>query len=332
MKSGATILAVNFIRWKQQGWMPSRDLILALTGDEEVYGDEDGVDWLLKHHRELIDAEYSLNADCCDFLTRKGTPYSIAVSAGEKKEVTLQLVAHNRGGHSSQPREDNAIYELNAAVDRVAKLQFPTVLNDVTRAQFTAMSMLEKGEIAADMKAVTGNAPDPGAVDRLSKNPFYNALLRTTCVATMLEAGHGVSALPQRAEATLSCRILPGQTSAWLLERLREAIADDGIEISWQFNEPSDPPASTLRPDLFAAVRKAVDGMSPGVTVQAGMTTSATDSRFLRAANIPSYGVSGVFIEEGDNRAHGKDERIRISDFYAGLDFYDRFMRMLVGR
>ena len=253
MKSGATILAVNFIRWKQQGWMPSRDLILALTEDEEVYGDEDGVDWLLKHHRELIDAEYSLNADCCDFLTRKGTPYNIAVSAGEKKEVTLQLVAHNRGGHSSQPREDNAIYELNAAVDRVAKLKFPTVLNDVTRAQFTAMSMLEKGEIAADMKAVTGNAPNPGAVDRLSKNPFYNALLRTTCVATMLKAGHGVSALPQRAEATLSCRILPGQTSAWLLERLREAIADDGIEISWQFNEPSDPPASALRPDLFAA-------------------------------------------------------------------------------
>jgi acetylornithine deacetylase/succinyl-diaminopimelate desuccinylase-like protein len=181
MKSGATILAVNFIRWKQQGWVPSRDLILALTADEEVYGDEDGVDWLLKHHRELIDAEYSLNTDCGDFLTKKGMPYNIAVSAGEKKEVILQLVAHNRGGHSSQPREDNAIYELNAALDRIAKLKFPTTLIEVTRAQFAAMSMSETGEMAADMKAVTLNVPDPSAVDRLSQTPFWHRSSSLSC-------------------------------------------------------------------------------------------------------------------------------------------------------
>jgi acetylornithine deacetylase/succinyl-diaminopimelate desuccinylase-like protein len=332
MKGADTIAAVNFIRWKQQGWIPSRDLILALTADEEIYGDEDGIDWLLKHRRELIDAEYSLNADCCDLLTRNGKPYSFSLSAGEKKEVILQLVTRNRGGHGSRPREDNAIYELNAALDHVAKLKFPVVLNDVTRAQFTAMSMLETGEMAADMQAVARKLPDPAAVDRLSKDPFYNALLRTTCVATMLKAGHGPSALPQRAEATLNCRILPGQTSAWLLNTLRAAIGDDGVAISWQFNEPADPPASALRPDLFSAVKKAVDGMSPGVTVSPGMTTSMTDSRFLRAANIPSYGVSGIFIEEGDNRAHGKDERIRISDFYADIEFYDRFIEALIGR
>jgi acetylornithine deacetylase/succinyl-diaminopimelate desuccinylase-like protein len=177
---------------------------------------------LLKHRRELIDAEYSLNADCCDLLTRNGKPYSFSLSAGEKKEVILQLVTRNRGGHGSRPREDNSIY---------------------------------------DMQAVARNPPDPTAVDRLSKDPFYNALLRTTCVATMLKAGHGPSALPQRAEATLNCRILPGQTSAWLLNTLREAIGDDGVAISWQFNEPSDPPASALRPDLFSAVKKAVDSM-----------------------------------------------------------------------
>jgi acetylornithine deacetylase/succinyl-diaminopimelate desuccinylase-like protein len=331
MKGADTIAAVNFIRWKQQGWIPSRDLILALTADEELYGDEDGVDWLLKHRKELIDAEYSINPDAGDFLTRNGKPYSVALAAGEKKEVILQLVTRNRGGHGSRPREDNAIYELNAAVDGVAKLKFPVMLNDVTRAQFTAMSMLEAGQVTADMKAVARNPPDATAVDRLSKDPFYNALLRTTCVATMLKAGHGPSALPQRAEATLNCRILPGQTSAWLMNTLREAIADDGVAISWQFNEPSDPPASALRPDLFSAVRKAVDSMWPGVTVLPGMMTGMTDSRFLRAADIPSYGVTGLFIEEGDNRFHGKDERIRVSDFYAGLEFYDRFIKALVG-
>jgi len=330
MKGAATIAAVNFIRWKQQDWVPSRDLILALTGDEELYGDEDGIDWLLKHHRELIDAEYSLNLDAGDFLTRNGKPYTIALSAGEKKEVILQLITRNRGGHGSRPRADNAIYELNAAVDRVANLKFPAVLDEVTRAQFIAMSKLESGQVAADMQAAARNPPDPAAIDRLSKDPFYNALLQTTCVATMLKAGPGPSALPQRAEATINCRIVPKQTSAWLMDALREAIADDGVAIDWQFNEPSDPPASPLRPDVFSAAKKAVDTMSPGVIVLPGMMTGMTDSRFLRAASIPSYGVTGLFIEEGDNRAHGKDERIRISDFYAGIEFYDRFMKALV--
>ncbi len=332
MKGAATIAAVNFIRWKQQGWVPSRDLILALTADEELYGDEDGIDWLLKHRRELIDAEYSLNADAGDFVTRNGRPYSVALSASEKKEVILQLVTHNRGGHGSQPRADNAIYELNAAVDRIAKLTFPPVLNEVTRAQLSALSALESGEVAADMQAAVRTPPDPTGIERLSRDPYYNALLHTTCVATMLKAGHGPSALPQRAEATLNCRILPGQTSAWLMDSLRAAIADEAVAVSWQFNEPYDPPPSPLRTDVFSAVKKSVDGMGPGITVLPGMDTGMTDSRFLRAAGIPSYGVSCLFIEEGDNRAHGKDERVRVSDFYAGLDCYDRFMKALVSR
>lgn len=331
MKGAAVIAAVNFIRWKESGWSPARDLILALTADEELYGDEDGIDWLLKHRRELIDAEYSLNSDGGDFVTRDGKPYSIAIAAGEKKETILTLATRNRGGHGSQPRKDNAIYELNAAVDRIARLQFPVILNDVTRAQFAALSALESGQVAADMKAASQPAPDEAAVQRLSQDPYYNALFRTTCVATMLKAGHGPSALPQRAEATINCRIVPGQTSAELLKMLRETIADDGVEISWQFNEPSDPPASPLRQEIFAAVKKSA-AVWPGVALVPGMETGMTDARFLRAAGIPSYGISGLFIEQGDGRAHGQDERIRTKDFYAAVDFYDRFMKALASR
>jgi acetylornithine deacetylase/succinyl-diaminopimelate desuccinylase-like protein len=185
--------------------------------------------------------------------------------------------------------------------------------------------------VAADMKAVSRDPPDAAAVERLSEDPYYNALLRTTCVATMLEAGHGPSALPQRAKAVINCRIAPGHASAEMLQTLRETIADDGVEIAWQFNEPSDPPASPLRPDVFAAVRKATDRMWQGVVLMPGMETGMTDARFLRAAGIPSYGVSGTFLEQGDGRAHGKDERIRVSDFYAGVEFYERFMKALAG-
>lgn len=332
MKGAAAIAVTNFIRWKQEAWMPDRDLILALTADEELYGDQNGVAWLMKNHRDLIDAEYSLNSDGGDFETRGGKPFSIAVAAGEKKETILQLETHNRGGHGSVPRKDNAIYELKAALDRVEHLRFPVVLNDVSRAEFAALAALESGQTAADMKAVTRNPPDTAAIERLSEDPYYNALLRTTCVATMLDAGHGPSALPQRARAVLNCRIVPGYTAADMLQTLRQAIADEGVDVTWQFNEPNDPPASPLRPEIFAAVTKVATRMWPGVVVMPGMETGMGDARILRAAGIPSYGISGLFIEQGDGRAHGKDERIRTRDFYAGVEFYDQFVKELVGR
>ena len=332
MKGAAAIALTNFIRWKQEDWVPARDLILALTADEELYGDENGVAWLMKNHRDLIDADYSLNSDGGDFQTRGGKPFSIAVAAGEKKETILQLETHNRGGHGSVPRKDNAIYELKAALDRVEHLRFPVVLNDVTRAEFAALAALESGQAAAAMKAVARNPSDTAAIERLSEDPYYNALLRTTCVATMLDAGHGPSALPQRARAVLNCRIVPGYAAADMLQTLREAIADDGVAITWQFNEPYDPPASPLRPDVFATVTQVATRMWPGVVVMPGMETGMGDARILRAAGIPSYGISGLFIEQGDGRAHGKDERIRASDFYAGVEFYDQFVKALVGQ
>ena len=333
MKGAATVVVTNFIRWKQEGWVPARDLILALTGDEELYGDENGVAWLMKNHRDLIDAEFALNADGGDFETRGGRPFSVAITAGEKKETILQLETHNRGGHGSLPRKDNAIYQLMAALARVEELRFPITLNEVTRAQFAALSALETGQAAADMKPIAQGPADTAAVERLSDDPHYNALLRTTCVATMLDAGHGPSALPQRARAVLNCRIAPGDTAGAMLQTLRQAIGDDGVEITWQFNEPSEAAAaSPLRADVFGAATEVAGRMWPGVAVMPGMTTGMTDARFLRAAGIPTYGVSGLFIEQGDGRAHGKDERIRTNDFYAGIDFYDRFVKALAGR
>lgn len=330
MKGAAAIAVTNFIRWKQEGWVPARDLILALTADEELYGDENGVWWLVNNHRDLIDAEYSLNSDAGDFQARGGKPFSIAVAAGEKKETILQLETHNRGGHGSVPRKDNAIYKLMAVLARVETLRFPVVLNDVSRAEFAALADLESGQVAADMKAVGRDPSDTAAIERLSEDPYYNALLRTTCVATMLDAGHGPSALAQRARATLNCRIVPGYTANDMLQTLRQAIADPGVDITWQFNEPHDPPASPLREDVFGAVTDVAHRMWPGVVVLPGMETGMGDSRILRAAGIPSYGVSGLFIEQGDGRAHGKDERVRANDFYVGVDFYDQFMKALV--
>jgi acetylornithine deacetylase/succinyl-diaminopimelate desuccinylase-like protein len=330
MKASAAIFVTNFIRWKEQGWVPGRDLVLALTADEELYGDENGVAWLLKNHRDWIDAEYALNLDSGDFQTKDGKPYAVTIAAGEKKETILRLQTTNPGGHGSVPRADNAIYELGAALQKIEKLRLPAVTNEVTRAELRAMATLETGGRAADLKGASDDTPDPAAIERLSRDPYYNALLRTTCVATMLEAGHGPSALPQRATAVLNCRILPGQASADLLETLRRAVGDDRVEIAWQFNEPYDPPASALRPDLFSAVQDVTAASWPGVVVMPGMETGATDARFLRAVGIPTYGVSGAFIEQGDLRAHGKDERIRVRDFYEGVDFYDRFVKRLV--
>ncbi|NJD18824.1 MAG: M20/M25/M40 family metallo-hydrolase [Gemmatimonadetes bacterium] len=332
MKGAAAIVVTNFIRWKKEGWVPPRDLILALTGDEEVYGDENGVKWLMANHRELIGAEYAINADGGSFQTRGGKPFSVAVPASEKKETILQLETRNRGGHASQPRKDNAIYQLLAALARVQQLRFPVALNDVTRAQLAALGAMESGPVAADLKAVAQEPPDLAAAERLSADPLYNALLRTTCVATLLDAGLGPSALPERAHAVLNCRLLPGHASADMLRTLRAAIGDDSVEITWQFNEPSEAPASPLRPEVFAAVEAAVAGMGPGVVVMPGMSTGMTDARFLRAGGIPTYGVSGLFVEQGDARSHGRDERIRTSDFDAGGGCYDRVVKALVSR
>src|SRR5215471_8368869 len=335
IKDCVAILATNFIRWKQEEWIPDRDLILALTADEEVGGigpeNTNGIRWLLQNHRELIEAEYSLNLDAGDFQSKNGTPYIIPFAAAEKKSTAIQLQTTNRGGHGGLPRPDNAIFELTDTLERLSKFWFSPMLNEVTRAQFAVMSKLETGQLAEDMKAVAQGPPDAAAIQRLSDNPYYNALLRTTCVPTLLEAGHAANALPQRAKAVLNCRILPGHCSADVLRSIVNAVDDKQVEVAWQFIENTDWPASQLRPDVLAALTKVAQQRWPGAAVMPTLETGASDSRFLRGAGIPSYGATGVFIDRDDFRGHGRDERIRIRDFYGGLAFYDEFVKALAG-
>jgi len=331
IKDCAAILATNFIRWKQEGWIPGRDLILALTADEERWDLDNGIRWLLETHRQLIDAEFALNLDSGDFQSKEGRPYIVTLAAAEKKSATLQLQTTNRGGHSSLPRKDNAILELTAALERVAQFQFPPMLNEVTRAQFAVFSKLESGQLASDMNAVAEGRQDAAAVSRLSEDPYYNALLRTTCVPTQIEGGHAPNALPQRAKAILNCRILPWHSSADVLQGIVNAVDNKKVEVTWQVIEPVDWPASPLHPDVFSTLKAVAERQWPGVAVAYILEPGASDGRFLRHAGIPTYGATGVFIDLGDIRAHGRDERIRVRDFYGGLEFYDAFAKALAG-
>ncbi len=328
IKDGAAILTANLVRWKQGGWVPSRDLILALTADEEG-GAANGVAWLLAHRRELIDAEYCLNADSGDFQSKDGKPYLVALAAAEKKATAMRLETTNPGGHGSLPRRDNAIYELAAALGRVAAFRFPVMLSPLTRTELERMGELEQGQAAADLKAAAAGTADDAAKARLSENPEYNGLLRTTCVATQLQAGHAPNALPQRARAILNCRILPGHDPAEVLAGVRQAVADDKVEVAWQAIEPETAPPSELNRDVLRAVEQAAGRLWPGVAVMPTLELGGSDGRFLRAAGIPTYGASGVFLDQGDVRAHGRDERVRVRDFFGGLAFYDRLVRSL---
>ena len=329
IKDAAAILLTNFIRWKQEGWVPDRDLILALTADEEG-GDANGVDWLLKNRRDLVEAEFCLNGDAGDFQSKDGTPEVVTIAAAEKKFAMVQLETTNRGGHGSLPRKDNAIYELAAALGKLDNFQFAPMLNEVTRAQFAATATTQTGQLAADMKAVAKNPPDSAGVSRLEQDPYYNALLRTTCVPTLLEGGHAANALPQRANAKLNCRIVPGHNPDDILSGIKKAIGDDKVAVTFSYLLPETAPPSPLQPEVVTAVTKAAKEMWPSITVIPTMETGATDGRILRAGGIPTYGVSGVFIDLGDVRSHGKDERIRTKDFYGGLEFYNRFVKAVV--
>jgi acetylornithine deacetylase/succinyl-diaminopimelate desuccinylase-like protein len=330
IKDGASILLTNFIRWKQEGWVPDRDLVLALTADEEG-GGANGVAWLLAHHRELIDAEYCLNTDSGDFQSKNGKPEVVAISAAEKKFCMIQMQTTNRGGHGSLPRKDNAIYQLAAALQKVAALQLPVMLNEVSRAELVASANTLSGQLAADMRAAAQTTPDGGAIERLSQDPYYNALLRTTCVATMLKGGHAQNALPQRAKAELNCRMVPGHDPEDVLKRVKQAVNDDGVEVTWSYLPPITAPPSALRPDVVSAVERVSKQLWPGVAIIPTMETGASDGRLLRADGIPTYGVSGVFIDLDDVRSHGRDERIRTKDFFGGVEFYDKLVKALVG-
>ena len=329
VKEGAALLTANMIRWKQAGWKPSRDIILALTADEET-GGGNGVDWLLKNHRNLIDAEYCLNTDSGDFDERDGKPFVVKIAASEKKYSAIRLETFNRGGHGSLPRKDNAIYEMASALERIANFHLPVELSEVTRGQLLGLAKLETPERASQMKAIVANPKDTAADEKLAEEPNYNALLRTTCVATEIQGGHAENALPQHVKAVLNCRILPDSEPESVIAGIRKAVNDPQVKIDWENIDPKKYPSSPLRPELIKAVGDVVQQMWPGVTVMPSLMLGASDGKYLRGEGIPTYGVPGTFIGENDVRAHGKDERLGVKEFYEGVDFYDKLMRQLL--
>ena len=327
IKSGAAVLVADLIRMKQEGIVPARDLILALTADEEG-GKFNGVEWLLREHRELIDAEYCLNTDGGGGEIKSGKHIANEVQAAEKVYLSFSLEVKNRGGHSSVPVKDNAIYRLADGLVRLRGFDFPVRLNEITRSYFERMSNLQAGHLAEDMRAMAKEPLDPEAIARVAQSPYFNALMRTTCVATMLQAGHAENALPQTARAVVNCRMLPADSPDEVKKTLQEVVADDQISIT-PIGTPRPSPASPLQPSIVRAIERTTGEMWPGVPVVPIMSTGATDGAYLRRAGMPVYGVSGLFDDVDDVRAHGKDERIGVKQYFEGLEFMYRLIKDL---
>jgi acetylornithine deacetylase/succinyl-diaminopimelate desuccinylase-like protein len=327
-KDEAAAWTATLIRFKREGYVPNRDLILMLTADEEG-GPNNGVDWLLKNHRPLIDAAFALN-EGGGGIVRRGRRLALTVQASEKVYQSFEMLVTNSGGHSSLPRPDNAINQLAAGLTRLAAYTFPVKLNEVTRAFFERTAASESPDVAAAMHAVLRQTTDPAAIRVLSRLPEYNARLRTTCVATMLDGGHGENALPQRARAVVNCRILPGEPPADVLATLRRVVADAGVVVT-PLAEAQPSPPSPLAPEVLRPIEQTTADMWPDVPVIPTMSTGATDGVFLRRAGIAVYGVSGMFEDVEDIRAHGRDERVRQTWFFEGLEFGYRLVKRLTG-
>ena len=334
-KAMASIFVANLLRMKAQGVTPSRDIVLALTADEEG-GDANGAEWLVKEHRDLVDAAYAINEGGGGTLTGSGMevkPLFHSVQAAEKVYQDFTLTATNPGGHSSVPRPDNAIYQLADALARLPKFAFPVALNPTTRAFFEQTAKVEKPEIAAALRAIVANPGDTAAAAFLSRDPRYASMLRTTCVATRLMGGHAYNALPQTATANVNCRMVPTSSSAEVRATLARVIADTGIKIT--NTQPTEPdfPKSTLPidPTVLSATTEITKSMFGDIPVVPTMSTGATDSHYFRAVGIPSYGISGIFSTPGETNAHGRDEKLRVKSYYDGLEFLDQLVRRLAG-
>ena len=332
IKDGATTLAAALLRMKRNHIVPQRTLILALTAGEEGGGGYNAMDWLLKNHRDLIDAAFALNVDAGDPLIKNGKRWIRGLQTSEKQYQSYALEVTDKGGHSSLPTPYNAIARLADGVGRVSRFPFPVRLTETTRASFERSANLETGQTAADMRAIARNPLDSASAARLSMSPFYNAQLRTTCVPTMIEGGHAPNALPQRARAVVNCRILPGETPAETRAILIRVVADDSVRVT-PIDDGSAAPAapSPLMPDVMLPVEKVTRQMWPGVPVIPQMETGATDGAYLRGAGIPAYGVSGVFLDVDDIRAHGRDERIMVKSFYEGVEYIYQLLLEFAG-
>jgi acetylornithine deacetylase/succinyl-diaminopimelate desuccinylase-like protein len=324
-KAGVAMLVAMFIRYKQEGFVPDRDLIMALSADEETTSRS--MEWLVKEHRDLVDAEYALNADAGGGQLRDGKPLNFLIQTAEKVFLSFQLEVRNKGGHSSRPVPDNAIYRLAEGLVKLEKFTFPARLNETTRAYFNGSAANQPAPVAADMRAVARSG-GPAAARRLSTQAYYNALLRTTCVATRLFAGHADNALPQLARATVNCRMLPDDPADSVEAVLKHVVADTAIHFS-RILPPTPSPPSPLRPDIVEPVERLVARTWPGAIVVPEMSTGASDGLFTRNGGIPTYGVEGIFVPIDDDRSHGRDERVGVKEFHEAAQFWYELVKIL---
>jgi acetylornithine deacetylase/succinyl-diaminopimelate desuccinylase-like protein len=325
-KAQAAIWIANLIQYRKEGFKPDRDIIVALTADEEGGGPYNGVAWLLKNHRDLIDSEFALNEGGWGEES-KGKKISNDLQVSEKYVANFRLEVRNKGGHSSMPVADNAIYHLAAALQRLSNFGFPLKTNEVTAAYFEEMAKIETGPMKEDLAKASKGSQE--AMQRLAAaTPAWNATLRTTCVATLLEGGHAMNALPQLAAATVNCRVLPEDSVDYVQTTLRKVVADDQVSVKI-LGEPAPGPASALRPDVLAAVSHATEALWQGVPAVPIMVMGATDGKALRIAGIPTYGIQGIFFDRDDIRFHGRDERVAVQSFYEGHAFLYELAKML---
>jgi acetylornithine deacetylase/succinyl-diaminopimelate desuccinylase-like protein len=327
-KAGVATLVANFIRLKKEGFVPERDLIMVLTADEET--SSNSIKWLVSQNRPLVDAEYALNTDAGGGELRDGKAVAFSVQSAEKVYLSFQLEVRNKGGHSSVPVPDNAIYHLSDGLSHLAKYNWPVRLNETTRAFYERAAPTQPPEIARDMRAVAQSSNAAAAARLSAVTPYYNSIMRTTCVATRLFGGHADNALPQLARATVNCRMLPADPPDSVQKVLTRVLADTAIHLS-RIGEPTLSPASPLRPDVMRPIEALVAKMWPGAAVVPEMSTGATDGLYVRNVGIPVYGVSAVFDRLDDIRAHGRDERIPVKSFHDAVEFWYQLLKTLAG-
>jgi len=339
MKESDAALVATFLRLHREGYKPRRDLILALTADEEG-GKFNGADWLVKNHRDLVDAAFVINPDAGGIELDHGRTIVAAVEATEKVYSDFQVTAVNRGGHSSLPRPDNAIYELTKALNKLAAYSFPFEMNEVTRAYFKNLATQEPGQTADDMRAILASQPDLAAAERLSVEPSFNSNFRTTCVATRLLAGHANNALPQTAQANVNCRIFPGHSPEAIRQQLIALFADPGLSVKYVSDggvvsdiaparEAMTPPPPIKA--VFDPLTRITQAIWPGTPVTPVMEDGASDSIYFAQAGIACYGYSAIALERDDDRAHGQDERLPVDSYWKSLDFFYSFAKALGG-
>jgi acetylornithine deacetylase/succinyl-diaminopimelate desuccinylase-like protein len=328
----AAAFIANLIRYHQEGYRPDRDIIVALETDEEILDHNGlGIRWLIKNQRELIDAAFALN-EGGGVALKDGKAVRNTVQTSEKISLGYQFDVRNKGGHSAMPVRDNAIYHLAEGLTRLAKFGFPLNLNETTRAYFERTAQMDGGQIAEDLRAVLAGHTDldAPAVVRLTADPSFNAQLRTTCVATMLEGGSAINALPQLASAKVNCRIMPGEPVDQVKATLERVLADDQITVT-QLGEPTPSAPSPLSDEIMAPINKLSAEFWPGAVVLPTMSAGATDGSYLRNAGIPTYGHSGLAVDMGDFRIHGRDERIPVKSFFEGDEYLYRLVKMFSG-